>query len=182
MTGFFKNGKLKTMYVDGNAESIYYTQDDSTKVYKEMNQTLSSRIKFIFQDNENDIEDIVYIKGVEGALNPENKVAKDNVLKGFSWKPKERPKAKKDAVGSSGKTKSKSKTPPAKTNLASKGTVPAQKNINKIPAKKLTLPNGKVNFNLNKNVPLANPLDTVNFGIKPILPKVDTLKKATKKL
>jgi lipopolysaccharide export system protein LptA len=182
MTGFFRNGKLKTMYVDGNAESIYYTQDDSTKVYKEMNQTLSSRIKFIFQDNENDIEDIVYIKGVEGALNPENKVAKDNVLKGFSWKPKERPKAKKDAVGSSGKTKSRTKTPSAKTILANKDKVPAQKNVNKLPAKKVTLPNGKVNFNLNKNVPLANSLDTVNFGIKPILPKVDTLKKTIKKL
>lgn len=182
MTGFFKNGKLKTMYVDGNAESIYYTQDDSTKVYKEMNQTLSSRIKFIFQDNENDIEDIVYIKGVEGALNPENKIAKDNVLKGFSWKPKERPKAKKDAVGSAGKTTPKAKTPPAKIVLAGK-SVRASKNIPvNSAAKKQAIPTGKVNFNLNKNVPLANPLDTVNFGIKPILPKVDSLKKEIKKL
>jgi len=184
MTGFFRNGKLKTMYVDGNAESIYYTQDDSTKVYKEMNQTLSSRIKFIFQDNENDIEDIVYIKGVEGALNPENKVAKDNVLKGFSWKPKERPKTKKDAVGSSGraKPKAKPKTPPAKNVIAGKpGT--ATKNTSGITAaKKQVNTTGKTNFNLNKNVPLANPLDTVNFGIKPILPKADSLKKEIKKL
>ena len=181
MTGFFANGKLKTMYVDGNAESIYYTQDDSTKVYKEMNQTLSSRIKFIFQDNENDIEDIVYIKGVEGALNPENKIAKDNVLKGFSWKPKERPKMKKDAIGSSGKAKAKPKATTTKPNLASKAATPVKATTSSLPAKKITLPNGKVNFNINKNLPIANPLDTVNFGIKPILPKVDSLKKAIQK-
>ncbi|WP_231427229.1 OstA-like protein [Pedobacter sp. Leaf250] len=178
MTGFFKNGKLKTMYVDGNAESIYYTQDDSTKLYKEMNQTLSSRIKFIFQDNENDIEDIVYIKGVEGALNPDGKVAKDNVLKGFSWKPKERPKAKKDAIGSAGKVRAKPKTALPKTNLANKGLTPAKSTASKVPVKKTVAPN----FNLNKNLPLANPLDTVNFGIKPILPKADSLKKMLQKL
>lgn len=179
MTGFFNKGKLKIMYVDGNAESIYYTQDDSTKVYKEMNQTLSSRIKFIFQDNENDIQDIVYIKGVEGALNPESKVSKDNVLKGFSWKPKERPKSKKDAVGSSGKAKPKTKrktTIPVKPNVAGKNTT-AGKAVS-VPAKTIKA----VNSNLNKNLPVGNLLDTANFGVKPILQKADSLKKAVQKL
>nr|WP_029282614.1 OstA-like protein [Pedobacter sp. R20-19] len=179
MTGFFNNGKLKTMYVDGNAESIYYTQDDSTKVYKEMNQTLSSRIKFIFKDNENDIEDIVYIKGVEGALNPESKVSKDNVLKGFSWKPKERPKNKKDAIGSSGKAKPKAKpkaTTPVKSNVGSKTTIATK--TGSLPVKKIT----GINLNLDKNLPAGNLLDTANFGIKPILQKTDSLKKAIKKL
>ena len=177
MTGFFNNGKLKTMYVDGNAESIYYTQDDSTKVYKEMNQTLSSRIKFVFQDNENDIEDIVYIKGVEGALNPETKISKDNVLKGFSWKPKERPKAKKDAIGSSGKAKPK---PKGKTVIANKsGTKPA---INIKPAvtpdksaikivDQSKVKAVKDTVNTKRNLFQAKPADTSNFGIKPILPK-----------
>lgn len=179
MTGFFNKGKLKTMYVDGNAESIYYTQDDSTKVYKEMNQTLSSRIKFIFQDTTNDIQDIVYIKGVEGVLNPENKVAKDNVLKGFSWKPNERPKSKKDAVGSAGTTKQKVKAKAAtnKSAVIAKKTVPVKATNPKINPTK-----DNINLNINKNVPPANPLDTVNFGIKPILPKVDTSKRDIKKL
>ena len=179
MTGFFNNGKLKTMYVDGNAESIYYTQDDSTKVYKEMNQTLSSRIKFIFKDNENDIEDIVYIKGVEGALNPESKISKDNVLKGFSWKPKERPKSKKDAIGSSGKAKSKAKpkvTTPVKSNVDIKNIITTK--ASSLPVKKIT----GINLNLNKNLPAGNLLDTANFGIKPILQKTDSLKKTIKKL
>ena len=180
MTGFFNNGKLKTMYVDGNAESIYYTQDDSTKVYKEMNQTLSSRIKFIFQDNENDIEEIVYIKGVEGALNPESKISKDNVLKGFSWKPKERPKTKKDAIGSAGKAKPK---PKGKTVIANKtgtkaapaakpATVPAKNNISK--AIQTNLEMVKDSIGVKKiNLP-GKPADSNNFGIKPILPKKDS--------
>ena len=174
MTGFFYNGKLKNLYVDGNAESIYYTQDDSTKVYKEMNQTLSSRIKFIFKDKENAIEDIVYIKGVEGALNPENTIAKDHVLKGFSWKPTERPKSKKDAVGSSGKAKpkGKTKTVAGKSPVATKATKPAKTVPTTIVKPKITT--GKDSLNLDKKLPQTKPADTSNFGIKPILPKRDS--------
>ncbi|WP_293310482.1 OstA-like protein [Pedobacter sp. UBA5917] len=177
MTGFFYNGKLKTMYVDGNAESIYYTQDDSTKVYKEMNQTLSSRIKFIFKDKENAIENIVYIKGVEGALNPENEIAKDHALKGFSWKPSERPKSKKDAVGSAGKPKPKikAKTVAGKTVAGTKTNTPAAKPASTVPTAKPKTTLGKDSLNLDKKLPQNKPADTANFGIKPILPKKDTV-------
>ncbi|MFC4212970.1 OstA-like protein [Pedobacter lithocola] len=168
MTGFFFEGKLKTLYVDGNAESIYYTQDDSTKVYKEMNQTVSSRIKFTFKDN--DIDDIVYINSIEGALNPEIKTEKDNVLKGFSWKPKDRPKSRKEAIGATGSNKAKAnvKSTPAKTTpkavtkpLASKTLVVIKPIVPKFIPKTDSLP---------------------NFGIKPILPKKDTTKIAPKLL
>lgn len=166
MTGFFEEGKLKTLYVDGNAESIYYTQDDSTKVYKEMNQTLSSRIKFRFKNN--DIDEIVYINSIEGALNPENKVSKDNVLKGFSWKPKERPKSKKDAIGSSGVKKPKAKVP-VKT--------PTKILAAKLPAKKVSIP---AKPTIPKTVSKTD--STLNFGIKPILTKKDTMKIVPKSL
>nr|WP_243854071.1 OstA-like protein [Pedobacter sp. SG908] len=175
MTGFFTNGKFKNLYVDGNAESIYYTQDDSTKVYKEMNQTLSSRIKFIFKDKENAIEEIVYIKGIEGALNPENTIAKDHVLKGFSWKPTERPKSKKDAIGSSGKPKAKVKTVVGKTVTGAKTTAPANKPSTTATAVKPKITLGKDSLNLDKKMPQAKPADTTNFGIKPILPKKDSV-------
>ncbi|KRT16942.1 hypothetical protein ASU31_04450 [Pedobacter ginsenosidimutans] len=177
MTGFFKDGKFKNLYVDGNAESIYYTQDDSTKVYKEMNQTLSSRIKFIFKDKENAIEEIVYIKGIEGALNPENTIAKDHVLKGFSWKPTERPKSKKDAIGSSGKPKPKvkAKTAAGKTVAGTKTTGPVNKPSTTAPAVKPKITLGKDSLNVDKKLPQAKPADTANFGIKPILPKKDSV-------
>jgi lipopolysaccharide export system protein LptA len=176
MTGFFYNGKLKNLYADGNAESIYYTQDDSTKVYKEMNQTLSSRIKFIFKDKENAIDEIVYIKGIEGALNPENTIAKDHVLKGFSWKPTERPKSKKDAIGSSGKPKpkAKAKTAAGKTVAGAKATTPAGKPSSTVPVPKPKTVLGKDSLNLDKKIPQTKPADTANFGIKPILPKKDS--------
>lgn len=187
MTGFFTNGKFKTLYVDGNAESIYYTQDDSTKVYKEMNQTLSSRIKFIFKDKENAIEEIVYIKGIEGALNPENTIAKDHVLKGFSWKPTERPKSKKDAIGSAGKPKIKAK---AKTGVGKtvKGAKPlatsASKPSTKVPAVNSKTKLVKDSLKVDQKSPQSKPADTTNFGIKPILPKKDSVqvKKAANKV
>ena len=177
MTGFFTNGKFKNLYVDGNAESIYYTQDDSTKVYKEMNQTLSSRIKFIFKDNENAIEEIVYIKGIEGALNPENTIAKDHVLKGFSWKPTERPKSKKDAIGSSGKPKpkAKAKAVAGKTVAGAKTTAPTNKPATTAPVVKPKITLGKDSLNVDKKLPQTKPADTTNFGIKPILPKKDSV-------
>ncbi|WP_082120698.1 OstA-like protein [Pedobacter sp. BMA] len=163
MTGFFKDGKFKNLYVDGNAESIYYTQDDSTKVYKEMNQTVSSRIKFIFKDNENDIEDIVYIKSIEGALNPEVKVAKDLTLKGFSWKPSERPKSKKDAVGSAGKAKVKSKIQNGKAPVKPKVIVSAKPvlllNKTKVPAV-------ADSTQLNKKPLLSKSADTTKAPLK----------------
>lgn len=187
MTGFFTNGKFKTLYVDGNAESIYYTQDDSTKVYKEMNQTLSSRIKFIFKDKENAIEEIVYIKGIEGALNPENTIAKDHVLKGFSWKPTERPKSKKDAIGSSGKprTKAKAKTVVAKTGTVGKtATTSTSKPSTTAPAVKPKITLGKDSLKVDQKSPQTKPADTANFGIKPILPKKDSVqvKKVVRKM
>ncbi len=168
MTGFFADGQLKTMYVDGNAESIYYTQDDSTKVYKEVNQTLSSRIKFVFKDK--DIEDVVYIKGVEGAINPDSKVPIDNVLTGFSWKPKERPKSKKDAI---------TPTPIIKNSvnkrIASKATKkPASKS--KETLKKVVEPKKIDSTKLENALPkLVKPLDSSNLEIKPIFPKKDTV-------
>jgi hypothetical protein len=142
-----------------------------------MNQTLSSRIKFIFKKDENAIEDIVYIKGVEGALNPENKIAKDHVLKGFSWKPTERPKSKKDAIGSAGKPKPKAK-PKAKTPVVNGKATASQKPGTQAPT---TAPDNVKNTARQDSLSKKNVLpktttikDTSNFGIKPILPKKDS--------
>lgn len=176
MTGFFAKGRMKTLYVDGNAESIYYTQDDSTKVYKEMNQTLSSRIKFIFKDKENDIDNIVYIKGIEGALNPENMVAKDLTLKGFSWKPKERPLSKKDAIGAAG-GKKKTKAPPAiKKNINTKGK-PIDKVTNQIKAAIPGVIKATDSLGLNKKQikdQLKGIADTAKTKLPVLIPKKTT--------
>lgn len=92
MTGFFKEGKIQTLYVDGNAESIYFTKDEN--VYKEMNQTVSSRLKITFKDDE--IADLLTIKEAESAITPLSQLKEDVFLTGFIWKPELRPLSKRD--------------------------------------------------------------------------------------
>jgi lipopolysaccharide export system protein LptA len=96
MTGFFKEGKIQSLYVDGNAESVYYTRDEAKDVYKEMNQTVSSRLKITFKDDA--IADLVTIREAESAITPINKLKEDVFLTGFIWKPELRPLSKKDVT------------------------------------------------------------------------------------
>ncbi len=95
ITGFFIAGDLKKMYVDGNAESIYFSKDDKGK-FDKMSQTVSSRIKFIFENKE--LTDILAIKDVEAAVTPVDKLPKENILTGFIWKPELRPTSKADVI------------------------------------------------------------------------------------
>jgi lipopolysaccharide export system protein LptA len=94
ITGFFKDGTLNSMYVDGNAESVYFTKTDDGKKYDKMNQTISSRIKVNFRKSE--ISDVVPIKDVEGATTPVADIKQDVILTGFIWKPELRPRSKRD--------------------------------------------------------------------------------------
>ncbi|WP_082035979.1 OstA-like protein [Pedobacter lusitanus] len=96
ITGFFKDGTLTSMYVDGNAESVYFTKTDDGKKYDKMNQTISSRIKVNFKKNE--ISDVVPIKDVEGATTPVADIKQDVILTGFIWKPELRPRSKREVT------------------------------------------------------------------------------------
>lgn len=107
MTGFFVDGELRNMYVDGNAESIYFTKDkeNGKEVYK-MNQTVSGRIKFSFFEKE--LDNIKTIKDTEGAYFSDKDIPKEPILTGFIWKPELRPTSKADVI--KGKTTEKPKT------------------------------------------------------------------------
>lgn len=108
MTGFFREGKIQSLYVDGNAESIYFTKDDNN-VYKEMNQTVSSRLKITFKDDE--ISDLVTIKEAESAITPLSKLDEDVFLTGFMWKPELRPLSKRDITNPKARKATPSKKP-----------------------------------------------------------------------
>ncbi|WP_423146999.1 OstA-like protein [Rubrolithibacter danxiaensis] len=113
LTGYFKDNKMDRMFVDGNAESIYYVKEDS--VYTGMNRSVSSRIKVIFEKNE--LKDIIFIRKPEMTFYPIEKIPKDTeILKGFIWKPKERPKSKEEIIPVLAKKKAvkTSKKAPAK--------------------------------------------------------------------
>ena len=97
ITGFFADGKLDRMFVDGNAESIYYVKEDS--VYSGMNRMLSSRIKVLFKDDK--LKDIISILKPEGNYYPIDEIpADEDILKGFIWKPKDRPQSKEEIIPS----------------------------------------------------------------------------------
>src|SRR5690606_34319592 len=97
-----KDSKMYRMLVDGNAESIYYTLEDS--VYSGMNRTLSGRMRLDFEDNR--ITNVTLVRKAEGDYFPIEEVPEDkDMLEGFMWKPKERPASKEEIIPSLNKTK-----------------------------------------------------------------------------
>lgn len=117
ITAFFTDGEIRNMYVDGNAESIYYDKKQDGQYQK--NQTLSARIKITFADKE--INTVKQVKGIEGVFVTKES-GKENILSGFVWKPELRPKNKEDVVGPPEKSKS---IKPAPAAGKSKGNLPA---------------------------------------------------------
>lgn len=123
MTGLFRNSKLYKMLVDGNAESIYYTMEDS--VYSGLNRTLSSRMRLDFGDNK--LTDVMLVRKAEGDYYPIEKVPKDKeILEGFIWKPKDRPASKEEIIRSS-KIEKKPVVSPKKPATPQKKPVSANK-------------------------------------------------------
>ncbi|PWG79447.1 OstA-like protein [Pararcticibacter amylolyticus] len=115
ITGLFENSRLKSMFVDGNAESIYYTLEDSA--YTGMNRSLSSRMRLTFGDNK--LQQVMFVRKPEGKYYPIENMPKDiEILDGFIWKPKDRPKSKEEIIPGPRKRSA----PPAK-----KAPVPASK-------------------------------------------------------
>lgn len=95
ITGYFKDNKLSQMFVDGNAESVYYVKDDTA--YVGLNHQVSSRIKMNFADGK--LTGINFIRAVQASTKPMDKLGEeDKILKGFIWKPKDRPKSKEEII------------------------------------------------------------------------------------
>ena len=95
ITGYFKNNELDRVYVDGNAESIYYTVEDNE--FTGMIRSISSRIKIKFQENE--MTDVISIRKLESTYHPITSIPPDtDILEGFIWKPELRPKSKEEII------------------------------------------------------------------------------------
>lgn len=97
VTGFFSGNSLERMFVDGNAESIYYSVDEQKKIYTNLYHSRSSRIKILVDSNE--IVQFNPIRRVEGKVYPMHLVPQDaEILDGFVWKPGDRPTSKEDLL------------------------------------------------------------------------------------
>ncbi|SHN35463.1 OstA-like protein [Mucilaginibacter sp. OK098] len=156
MRGYFKDDKLHRMFIDGNAESIYFARDSGKTEVSGMERSLSTRIRVDFEKNQ--ATNIGFYLKPEHKYTPIAKVVDDDkILKGFIWKPKERPVSKesiipsftKKAAAKAAKDKAKAgkvtdkKLPDGKTVKDSTGSSPpkppgiktVKDSLNKMPAK-----------------------------------------------
>jgi lipopolysaccharide export system protein LptA len=93
--GYFKDGKLSRMDVLGNAETIYFNRNKK-KVVSEMQRSLSSSITVNLKQGQ--ATRMIFRSKPDHKIYPIAKAKEDDkILKGFIWKPKERP-ANKAAV------------------------------------------------------------------------------------
>lgn len=128
MRGFFKNDKLDRLYTVGNAESIYFKRDSATNVVEGIERSLSSRMVISFKNSK--------LTNIRLLIKPENKylplkkvVDDDKILKGFIWKPKDRPISKESIIPSRRKTAAKAAGSKANTKgkpANVKGAVPTK--------------------------------------------------------
>lgn len=112
--GIFSNNKLSTLFVDGNAESMYYIYQNNTA--SNLDHSLSSRIRVQLKENKPSL--IVFLSKIEAQVYPVATLKDDQkILKGFIWKPKDRPVSKESIIPGLGK-KTKKALPPPKPKTA----------------------------------------------------------------
>ena len=95
---YFKDGEVDYMRAKGNAESIYYVQDDN-RAYTGVNKAHADIIDMIFEQKEKgkskELNRVVLRNDAEGSMIPMKKVNFDDMrLRGFKWQEDKRPKSK----------------------------------------------------------------------------------------
>lgn len=93
IVGYFKNGELNIIYVNGNAQSLYFPKDDEDLVGA--NKGSSSDMRILMKDG--DPHKIYFLKEPDAVLHPVGELLKNELyLQGFNWLDKQRPKDKLD--------------------------------------------------------------------------------------
>ena len=175
MRGYFKNDKLDKMIIEGNAESIYFSRDSGKTTISGMQRSLSTRISANFKDNK--VTNMGFFIKPENRYGPLDKFKEDErILKGFIWKPKDRPVSKESIIPSYNKKPSAAKT------------AGGNPKTGKPPLKKL--PDGKTARDSTSKMPAAKKDSTLKTMPGKLLPlktgkdsvsKADTVKKPVQK-
>lgn len=114
MLGYFSNNKLRRIIIQGNAESIYFVRDSAKNTIQGMQRSLSTSISADFENNK--VVNMGFYDKPENTYGPLNKFTQDDMmLKGFIWKPKDRPVSKESILPSYNK-----KNEPVKTDKKGK--------------------------------------------------------------
>ncbi|MEN8927939.1 MAG: hypothetical protein ABF240_03655 [Flavobacteriales bacterium] len=94
ITGYFSEDSIRTVTVNGNGQSIFFTGEDG-KRKSGVNKIDCSDIKIKFFKNK--VDEILFIKEPSGKLIPiQDTTEEDKKLKGFKWKIDTKPLSKKD--------------------------------------------------------------------------------------
>src|SRR5690606_37245939 len=84
MKGYFVNEKLDRIFVDGNAESIYFPEDTTSN--RGMILTLAARMRINFTNDS--LMSILFLRKPEMTFYPFEKITEElKTLSNFSWKP-----------------------------------------------------------------------------------------------
>ncbi|MDB5125181.1 MAG: hypothetical protein JWP94_3310 [Mucilaginibacter sp.] len=120
MRGYFKDDKLNRMDINGNAETIYFSRDSAKQTVDGMERSLSSRIRVDLKDNKA-TRLALYVKP-DARYGPLAKFKEDEqILKGFIWKPKDRPVSKESIIPSYNRRKEAAEKAAAAKAAAAKG-------------------------------------------------------------
>ena len=116
--GTFKDNKLSLLLVTGNAETIYYMRDSVTNEATDMTRTISGAFRANFKNGKANVATL--IQNPATTTQPLKDVKEeDKILKGFIWKPKDRP-ASKEAILPTLSKSTKIKATPAKSSPVKK--------------------------------------------------------------
>jgi lipopolysaccharide export system protein LptA len=96
MTAEFNKQKLHRVYVDGNAENLYFAIDEKDSTLMGMNKIICSRILIRFKEGKVDTFSS-YVKPEAKFIPPHELQTGDRRLKGFTWQADKRP-TKRDVV------------------------------------------------------------------------------------
>lgn len=89
MTGYFKEGQIETLDIDGNGESLYFALEADT-ITQGINRILSANIKLTFEDGA--IKKANFGIRPDGKFTPVQKIdEKVSKLEGFNWRIEEKP-------------------------------------------------------------------------------------------
>lgn len=97
LNGYFKDGSIDYIRAKGNAESVYYLQDDDS-AYLGMNYARADAISLYFVSKE--LKKVTWVNGVEGTTYPFKQIPEDKkTLRNFNWQENRRPKTKYELFG-----------------------------------------------------------------------------------
>ncbi|HEY9113204.1 MAG TPA: OstA-like protein [Bacteroidales bacterium] len=94
MTGYFRKNELKTIKVDGNAQTIYFIREEDGYL---IGINLAEASSMLIRLKNSEISAIVYLTQAQETMYPQNEIKPEQKkLKGFLWLENQRPKNKMD--------------------------------------------------------------------------------------